>query len=333
VNIRRHYGATVADYLGATGASVRDVTDARVFRLVVAGYDGSPGSQDALALAALLAQPGSSLVAARVFAPPPRLLTGGAADLWLDHHADEQRTQVAELEQAARAAGATPERIVARSPEAGLHDLAGELEADLIVVGSAHVGPEGVISAGPVAERLLHGSPCAVAIAPRGFKDRGQDLRVIGVGYDGSPEASVALDGAIRLGLAHETTMRVFTVAPKLDVPPGTRVGADPHPALALRAAYEAAAREAEERTPDELRAATKLATGAPAAVLLEQSQMGLDLLAVGSRAFGPFRRTFSGSVATALMHGLACPLLVFPRGSHPAEPLERLPAPEEEPV
>jgi nucleotide-binding universal stress UspA family protein len=110
-------------------------------------------------------------------------------------------------------------------------------------------------------------------------------------------------------------------------------VGADPHPALALRDAYEAAAREAEERVPDELRAATGVVTGAPAQVLLEESQMGLDLLAVGSRAFGPFKRAFSGSVATALMHGLACPLLVFPRGSQPAHPLERLPAAEEEAV
>jgi nucleotide-binding universal stress UspA family protein len=310
------------------------VTDAPVFRLVIAGYDGSAGSEDALALAALLAAPGGALVAASVFASPPRLLSGGAAELWRNHHADEQRTQVAALESAANAAGAAAERVVARSPEAGLHDLAAELDAELIVVGSAHVGPEGLLSAGPVAERLLHGSPCAVAIAPIGFRDRDQELRVIGVGYDGAPEASVALDGAIRLGHAHETTMRVFTVAPRLDIPDSARrAGADQHPAIALRESYEAAAREAERRVPDELRAATKLTTGNPAAVLLEESQMGLDLLAVGSRAFGPFKRAFSGSVATALMHGLACPLLVFPRGSQPAEPLERLSTAEEETV
>ena len=42
--------------------------------------------------------------------------------------------------------------------------------------------------------RLLHGSPCPVAIAPRGLADAGAwRPAVIGVAYDGSPEAHAEL--------------------------------------------------------------------------------------------------------------------------------------------
>jgi len=273
------------------------------FQRVVAGYDGSSSGDDALALAVLLAGESGQLVAARVFSSR----RGGA-----------QPPEVAELQGVAGGLGAGAEAPVARSAAAGLHDLAAEIDADLLVVGSAEPGAARPI-AGSTGERLLHGSPCAVALAPAGFREREQRLRVIGVGYDGSPEADVALDDAIGLAESNEATMRIFTVDPPV---PALEAGGE-GPSTHDR--YEAASRIAQERAPGSVRAATAVVRGTPAAVLRQEAEKGIDLLAIGSRGFGPVRRTFSGGVASALIHDLPCPLLVFPRGAEEPGPMERV--------
>ena len=273
------------------------------FRLVIAGHDGSSGGRDALSLGALLAQPAGRVLAAAVFrnrhAADGALIEGVAAD--------------------AAAVGGDAEHPVARSAAAGLHDLAEELGADLLVLGSSRQAADGRLLAGREAERLLHGAPCAVAVAPCGCRAREQRLRVVGLGYDGSPEADVALAGAISVALAHEATMRIFTaVAPS---PPAIQEELR----RATRDRLEQASRDAWERAPDSLRAAANVELGEPTAVLRDEAEKGVDLLAVGSRGFGPLQRVLSGSVATSLMRDLACPLLVFPRGVQRPGRLERV--------
>ena len=94
-----------------------------------------------------------------------------------------------------------------------LRELVEEEGADAIVLGSTHRGPVGRIYPGSVAERLLHGAPCAVAVAPRGFAARaGGEPRVLAVGFDGSPESQAALELAGELAEAAEATLRVVAV-------------------------------------------------------------------------------------------------------------------------
>ena len=65
------------------------------------------------------------------------------------------------------------------------------------MIGSSRRGGVGRVFAGTTAERLLHGAPCPVAVAPRGFHAlEPGDLGTIAVGYDGSVEARAALVGA-----------------------------------------------------------------------------------------------------------------------------------------
>ena len=59
----------------------------------------------------------------------------------------------------------------------GLDDVAEAEKASMIVVGSERHGARRRISPGSTGERLLHGAICPVAIAPRGFRDRGWDAR------------------------------------------------------------------------------------------------------------------------------------------------------------
>jgi len=79
------------------------------------------------------------------------------------------------------------------SPAGVMHRLAGELGAAAVVVGSTHRGAVGRVLIGDVAAGLLHGAPCPVLVAPRGYDAAGAQLHRIGVAYDGNPESDDAL--------------------------------------------------------------------------------------------------------------------------------------------
>ncbi len=60
-------------------------------------------------------------------------------------------------------------------------------DAALIVLGSTHTGRLGRVRPGSTGERLLLGAPCAVAVAPHGYRTRlDPALTRIGAAYDGS---------------------------------------------------------------------------------------------------------------------------------------------------
>ena len=61
----------------------------------------------------------------------------------------------------------------------------------------------------------------------------------------------------------------------------------------------------------------TQTIKGEPCEVLVEQSAR-LDLLVLGSRAYGPLRHVLLGSVSAPVMREAHCPVLVVPRGSQP---------------
>ena len=84
-------------------------------------------------------------------------------------------------------------------------------DAGLIVVGSTHTGRAGRVMPGSTAERLLHGSPCPVAVAPKDYAHRTLgEPGIIGCGYDGTPAADGALDVAHRLAAATGARLRVI---------------------------------------------------------------------------------------------------------------------------
>ncbi len=60
------------------------------------------------------------------------------------------------------------------------------------------------------------------------------------------------------------------------------------------------------------------MAEGLAAWALRERAAEGLELLCLGSRGYGPVRRVLLGSVSSELLHEVACPVLVMPRGADP---------------
>ena len=186
-------------------------------------------------------------------------------------------------------------------PAEALQSLAEVEGADAIVLGSTHRGPLGRIYPGSIAERLLHGAPCAVAVAPRGFASQPEDeLRVLCAAFDGSPESRAALEVAAGLAEAAEATLRVvavhepFTPGAAAVAPMGTYdVGA-----VTQREAMQERLDEAVAELPGALRAKGLLLKGQAAEELFAEMELGVDLLVMGSRGRGPLGRVLLGGVS-----------------------------------
>ena len=190
-------------------------------------------------------------------------------------------------------------------------------ETGLIVVGSTTRGRVGRLLVGGVGERLLAGGACPVAIAPRGYSDRPPSpLGRIGVGFDGSEEARLALAAALSLAKACGGRIRVITVFQRLAFGAGTTT-ALPGPSAndvmrdELRAIHDAAI----AGIADGIETESRFVEGSADDVLVEQSEE-VDLLVVGSRGYGPIGAVLLGSASTALAHSASCPIIVMPRGT-----------------
>jgi nucleotide-binding universal stress UspA family protein len=200
------------------------------------------------------------------------------------------------------------------SPADTLQALAERGDADLIVLGSKHHAAIGSVAPGSVAEHLLHGARCRLIIAPKGYGhvDHSQDrLRVVAVGYDGMAESQAALEEAAGLARKFGGSMKVvgvMTPVPPIGAAAAARAGAEAGPDFQTRL-YDAVA-----ELPAELRALPVIEKGDPVKKLLEVAEVGVDLLVLGSRGFGPVMRLLIGSVSSRVIRGAACPVMVVPR-------------------
>jgi Universal stress protein family len=124
------------------------------------------------------------------------LMRGGIDSIELD----EERELDAQIAAVATEIGATSRNVDSTSVARGLHELAEETGADLVIVGSSRHGKAGQTRLGNVSVALMHGSPCAVGVAPDGYRDRAAEpVSGVLVGYDDSPESKLALDSAYAL--------------------------------------------------------------------------------------------------------------------------------------
>lgn len=289
---------------------------------MIVGFDGRDASRDALRLGRELAAVRDAELHVAVVLPRGRIpfeeaIAGGPLAEQLDSQFYEEAARELEGIEFTRASldGAAGGRSAARA----LHEYAGEQDAYLIVVGSGHRGKLGRVLTGSVGESLLRGAPCAVAVAPRGHA-RGDHVRagLIGVGYDGSEEADLALAEAERMARAFKAGLRVVAVVPELT--PMSFQALDLEKIQAsIRQEYEEALNEAVAGLDEEVTAEAVLKEGNPAATLSEQGAE-LDLIVLGSRGYGPVRGALLGAVSAQLVRTAPCPVLVTPRASGGAD-------------
>jgi nucleotide-binding universal stress UspA family protein len=279
-------------------------------RLLVA-FDGGDGGRDALELARVLTAPerdASALVATVLHAGPLPIeyaLLTGEEEAEAEPVLEEAGEKLAGVEVEARAFGGG-------SPAGIITTLAEQEDFDAIVVGSPHHGPIGRVMLGSVAMSLLNGAPTDVAVAPRGYAEAPHDpLKDIAVGYDGSPEAKVALARAEGLARHSNARIKLLTVVtPPVAAPVMVPGGWAPeYPAEPDRTIRDGLA-----SIDSALAAESTRLDGDPETELLKACEDEVDLLVLGSRGYGPLARALMGSVSRKVVHRAPCPVMVVRR-------------------
>lgn len=282
---------------------------------VAAAVDSHPEGHDAAVLAATIARATGADLLLVAIEPDLRLVVPGAD--W-----KRRRCETESMLTATRDSFAKGARLMVdsdRSVPRGIERAVSSSDRDLLVVGSSRRGEVGQVSIGKYTRQLLHDLRCALAVAPRGLSQRSElELRRIAVGYDGSPEARAALATATAIAIGCGARLLVRGVVD------------DRIPALGWRQSWRDSLvdswhemMEGETRTLKEqidttcarLTVAPEIdvQNGRPATSLLELAA-DTDLLAIGSRRWGPVARVLLGGTGEALAHGASCSLLVVPR-------------------
>lgn len=271
------------------------------------GFDGDDGGRDALELTRVLADAfGADVLVVIVIPYGP--LPVSAVGLQTGHipavepKLAEARSRLDGLDVETRAfGGGTPAGV--------LTDVAESEDCDLLVVGSPHRGPVGRALIGSTASSLLAGAPCALVVAPRAYAaERHEPFELIGVAYDGTSEAKVALRRAERTAVAFGARLRVMTVvAPPIAV--GVLGYLPPEPPDP-----DAVVEWAMGSIDPELEAESELLHGPPGKTLAGACGSEVDLVVAGSRGYGPVMRVLLGSVTRRLIQDAACPVMIVPR-------------------
>jgi nucleotide-binding universal stress UspA family protein len=190
----------------------------------------------------------------------------------------------------------------------GLHQIAEDANAELIVVGTSHRSRLGRLLPGSVGEQLLDRARTPVAIPPLGYADEEHSLERIACAFDGSPESRLALDWAARLAIPNASQLRVISVHMPIAVA-GLGFAAqsvDPIGHRELKRAQDAALASYDLPIEGLVR------DGNPAGVVVDASQ-DADLLVMGSRGHGSLRAAILGSVSRHIIRHATCPVVIHP--------------------
>lgn len=290
-----------------------------MFNKIIVGVDGLEGGRDALSLASLFAasNPNAAVIAITVFPADARYGSSVVSGFDQDLRDELVKSMRDDLEQV----GVEDDRrysvrVVASGwPARSLHEAAVAEHADLLVLGSCRHGAVGRVLLGDVSRATISESPCAIAIAPRAYRDMPRrDLKRIGVGFNDSPEAERALDVAVELAHDNDAELHVTTA---LDMP-HAHVAQFQY-AIDWTEVEQEQLRFAEDRLQ---RVAAQLDVPVEIEAIelrprkaLEQLSRNVDLLVIGSRAWGAAKRVVLGSTSDWIAHHAGGPVLLVPRG------------------
>jgi len=276
-----------------------------MFTNVVVGVDDGQGGRDAIALARQLVDSGARLTLAHAY--PGEAQIPGRSAAAADEANRKRALDLLERSREQSGIDAQLRTIPAQSPAHGLHVLARDVGADLLVVGSSGDATLGRVQLADDTHRTLNGAPCAVAIAPAGYAQHPTEIREIGVGYNDSPESDNAIAFARKLARRFGANLSAFEA---VSLPSYTFIGG-PVPL--------------EDEQLDEMvdaaraRIAALGGVEAHAAYGITCDELAVysgsvDLLILGSRGYGAIGRLVHGSTSEALAGSARCPLLVLTR-------------------
>ena len=291
---------------------------------IVVGYTAQDSGTSALELAGLLGRStGEPLVVAVVVTTPlaagvPDMVDGdhlGPLTRWGESVLDRARASLplgVEASCAVRQATSIP---------GGLLELAHDLDASAVVLGSSNKGSLGRISLGSVTDRLVHAAPLPVLLAPRGYRPGPiSRIRRVNIAYGGSTgDAHVAACGS-RLAEEVGADLRAVSFAVR---PPKRFYGSLEESADDLvidawvartKEAILAQVGSADAALGDRL--ARSLVAGEGASwgrAIWDVPWSEGDLLVVGPSSSAPAARLFLGSRASKILRSAPVPVLMVP--------------------
>jgi nucleotide-binding universal stress UspA family protein len=284
---------------------------------IIVGFDGSESARAALVCTLRRTRGHHSIVVAHTPAVSPSMIENPyyyerALERALEHGQGLLDDAKALLPRGVAADMRMPQGPPART----LAELARELDADEIAVGSRAFGRFRGAALGSTSHALLHESDRPVLVVPRraverelrlGATPEGQPTPPLVVGYDGSDNATAALDYATR----RRDDLGGQLVAVCAYHAPADWLGA-PYYQLSLDEEHELArelVRSLEDR-PD-LEVDTVMAPPVDALTRVGQARDAAEIV-VGARGLGRFRAAL-GSVSHGLLHEADRPVVVVP--------------------
>jgi nucleotide-binding universal stress UspA family protein len=285
---------------------------------VVIGYDGGAGAADALALGIGWAgQLGTPPVVVTVYPGPAPISPGRVDAEWVADRRAEAENLLDEARGLATETNVEFRAVGSGSASHGLHDVAEELEASLIVLGSPQ-RPQPPLLTATTGDRVIAGAPCPVSIPPRGWRERpARGLNRIGVAFVPTPDGREALRIAAVFARRVKAQLHVVTVVAEEAEVMSYRIGQDAEQRY-VSAAQEEFQRAIEdtiaELAPDLTASGEVLVGGDIVETLVGLGDTAFQALFMGSRGYGPIRRVLLGGVSARLMRQLDVPAVVVPR-------------------
>jgi nucleotide-binding universal stress UspA family protein len=285
-------------------AVVRDLREVAMTGIkdgIIAGYDGSAGSDEALRWAAREAWARGTVLTICLAWPPDDL--GLLSDQGAPDRARQRGEEI--LARGVRLAGSVPDLAEVRtvlaegSPARVLCDRSGT--AEVLVVGSrGHGGLTGSLLGSVSWQVASHGQGRVVVVRGR-WRPVNQSPGPVVVGVDGSPESQAALTfGFEEAALRYVPLVAVCALA---DAP--GKVGG----AAQMEEDFSRLMTPAEKERP-EVTVLRQVTFGPPRSTLLTAAAEG-QLLVVGSRGLGGLDGMSLGSVAGAVLQHSPCPVAV----------------------
>ena len=287
---------------------------------VIVGFDGSEVARATLACAARRMRPGDHLTVAHVVVVPEALWESPYFDEALERSRDHGRRVLDESKGALPPDTPVSTRLLDGSPSRALVDLARELDAVEIAVGSRGFGALRSAALGSTSHAVLHESDRPVLIVARPAAER--ELRLAAttsendepqttvVGYDGSANSRSALEYAI---LRAEGS-RGHVLAVCAFHAPADWLGT-PYYQRSLND-HQQRARDITRGLDDLPGVESDIVEGPPVDALIRTAQArDAAEIVVGARGLGRFRAAL-GSVSHALVHEADRPLIIVPSRS-----------------
>ena len=199
----------------------------------------------------------------------------------------------------------------------GLAEVASEELADYIVIGSAPGALPGAFQIGSTANKLLHGSPVPVAVAPYGYRNK-LPVRIgkVVVGFRNTDESLLALAKGAEMADTADVPLLALTVLVRHRVY-GSKLGSSAEDTVLAQLHDEAEQAQRDAVADLHLRRGVQQLTqiaDSPRSALQRMEWAGDEVLVLASATGGPLRRVFLGDMTYKMLRSTPVPAIVLPR-------------------